>query len=139
MAHESLQRPEQAQGSSDRAFGFVFALAFVAIGAYPWFFGGAARTWALGAGVAFATAALVVPGLLGPANRLWALLGKVLHKVMSPLVLGAMFFLVVTPMGIVMRWLGKDPLRLRFEPELPSYWLDRTPPGPQPSSFSDQF
>ena len=139
MAHESLQRPEQAHGSSDRALGLVFAVVFLAIGLYPWFFNGALRLWALVVGGAFAAMALLLPSLLAPLNRAWTRLGMLLHKVMSPIVLGVMFFLVITPMGVVMRWLGKDPLRLHFDRELPSYWLERTPPGPKPDTFSDQF
>jgi hypothetical protein len=57
----------------------------------------------------------------------------------SPVVLGIMFFLVVTPIGLLMRAFGKDPLRLRFDKSASSYWLDRTPPGPPPESLSDQF
>ena len=125
--------------SSDRALGFVFAAVFLAIGVYPWLFSGTVRPWALILGGTFAATALVLPSLLAPLNRVWTRFGMLLHKLMSPIILGIMFFLVITPMGIVMRWLGKDPLRLHFEPDQPSYWLERTPPGPKPDTFSDQF
>jgi len=139
MAHDSLHRREQAQASSDRVLGLVFATVFLAIALFPWLFGGGLRLWALVAGGAFATTALLLPSLLAPLNRVWTQFGMLLHKVMSPLVLGIMFFLVITPMGLVMRWLGKDPLRLHVDRELPSYWLDRSPRGPKPDTFSDQF
>jgi len=54
-------------------------------------------------------------------------------------VLGIMFFVVITPMALVMRALGKDLLRLRFDRAAASYWIDRTPPGPPPESMKDQF
>ena len=139
MAHESLQRQEQTDATSDRALGGVFAGLFLLIGLYPWFFGGESRLWALGVGGIFAAAALLVPALLGPLNRLWTLLGMLLHRVTSPIVLGVMFFLVITPMGVAMRLFGKDPLRLRFDRQGSSYWVERSPPGPNPDTFSDQF
>ena len=65
------------------------------------------------------------PAALAPLNRVWTRFGLLLHRIVSPVVLGVMFFVVVTPMGLVMRALGKDPLRLRFDREARSYWIDR--------------
>ena len=59
-----------------------------------------------------------------------AKIGLLLHKIVSPIVLGIMFFLVVTPLGFVMRALGKDLLRLKLERDAKTYWIHRTPPGP---------
>jgi hypothetical protein len=139
MGHESYERHEEVRGSSDRTLGLVFAAVFVIIGTLPWFFGGPLRLWALIVGSAFAGVALFAPRLLGPLNWFWTRLGLVLHKIVSPVVLGIMFFLVITPMGVVMRWMGKDPLRLQLDKALLSYWLDRTPPGPKPDSLPNQF
>jgi hypothetical protein len=66
-------------------------------------------------------------------------LGMLLHRIVSPIALGIMFFLVITPMGLLMRALGKDPLRLRLRPDEGSYWIDRRPPGPAPETMKDQF
>jgi hypothetical protein len=139
MAHESFDREEEVQGSSNRAFGIVFAVVFGIVGLLPMFSGGDVLGWALMAAALFLTAALVLPSVLAPLNRLWLRLGLVLHKVVNPIMLGIMFFLVVTPIGLVMRALGKDPLRLRFEKSADSYWIPRTPPGPAPESLNDQF
>ena len=87
----------------------------------------------------FCSIALALPSVLTQLNRLWLRFGLLLHRVVSPLVLGIMFFLVVTPTGIVMRLLGKDPLRLRYEETASTYWIDRTPPGPAPESLDRQF
>jgi hypothetical protein len=65
--------------------------------------------------------------------------GLVLHRCVSPLVLGLVYFSTVTPIGLVLRVLGKDPLRLRFDREAESYWIERRPPGPAGPTMSKQF
>lgn len=139
MGHESYERSEDVRGSSDRSFGIVFAVVFAVIGLLPLLFGGGIRLWSLAVGGAFLLAALAFPSVLAPLNRIWLRFGLLLHKIVSPLILGIMFFLVITPMGVVMRALGKDLLRLRFDKAAPSYWIDRIPPGPPPESLKDQF
>jgi hypothetical protein len=62
-----------------------------------------------------------------------------LHKVVNPIVMALMFFGAVLPTGVVMRALGKDPLRLKWQPDGNSYWIERRPPGPTPESMKDQF
>jgi hypothetical protein len=139
LSHESFDRSTPVQGSSNRALGVVFAAVFAIIGAFPVLFGGAPRWWSLAVAAVFALIAFLAPALLGPLNRLWTRFGLLLHRIVSPLVLGFMFFLVVTPIALLMRALGKDPLRLRFEAGARSYWIERTPPGPPPQSLPDQF
>ena len=139
MGHESYERHEEIKGSSDRTLGLVFAAVFAIIGIVPWFTQGSPRVWAVIVAVAFAVVALVVPRALAPLNWFWTRLGLVLHKIVSPVVLGIMFFLVISPMGVIMRWMGKDPLRLQLDKKMLSYWLDRTPPGPKPDSLPNQF
>lgn len=139
MGHESFDRDTTVQGSSNRTLGVVFAAVFLIIGAFPVLFGGAPRWWSLAVAAVFALIAFLAPALLGPLNRLWTRFGLLLHRIVSPLVLGIMFFLVVTPIALLMRALGKDPLRLRFEAGARSYWIERTPPGPPPQSLPDQF
>jgi hypothetical protein len=139
MSHESLERSESIQGSSNRALGLTFAAVFLIIGLYAWAFGGQVRWWSIAVGAAFALAALVVPGVLGPLNKVWTRFGLLLHRITSPIILGVMFFVVVTPIGLLMRLLGKDLLRLRMERDAPSYWIERQPPGPKPDTLSNQF
>ena len=71
---------------------------------------------------------------LAPLNRLWAKFGLLLHHVISPVFLGILFYVCITPIGFLMRLTGKDPMRRRFEPEAKSYWIVREPPGPAPSA-----
>lgn len=139
MSHESLERVESAAGSSDRAFGIVFTVVFLVIGLLPLFFGGPPRLWSIAIAAIFGALALLRPALLAPLNRLWTKFGLLLHRIVSPLVLGIMFFVVITPMGLVMRAWGKDPLRLRFDRQARSYWVERQPPGPPPETINNQF
>jgi hypothetical protein len=139
MGHESFDRDEIPQGGSNRALGIVFAVVFALIAFVPALFGGRLRLWSFGVSVAFLAAAFLAPALLGPLNRAWTRFGLLLHRIVSPIVLGFMFFVVVTPIGLLMRAFGKDPLRLRFDRAARTYWIERKPPGPAPESLSDQF
>jgi hypothetical protein len=139
MAHENLNREQHVEGSSDRSFGLVFAGLFLVIAIYPLFNGEAMRWWSSGVAIAFALVALVKPALLAGLNRLWIKLGVLLGKIVSPIALGILFYGVFTPLGLVMRLAGKDPLRLKFSPEADSYWIPRDPPGPAPDSMNHQF
>ncbi len=94
--------------------------------------------WSIAAFGCFAVSLFAAP-LLGPLNRGWRWLSLQLFKILNPIMMGIMFFAVLTPVAIIMRWAGKDPLRLRFEPEKPSYWLARTPVGEGNTSMKDQF
>jgi len=126
-----------APESSDRSFGFVFAVVFAIIGCWPLIHGAAPRWWALGLAAAFAALALARPQLLHPLNRAWLAFGLLLHRVVSPLVMGMVFFTVVTPTGWIMRLRGKDVLSLKRRPDLDSYWITRGPS--QTESMKNQF
>lgn len=139
MGHEDFSAKSEVRSSSDRAFGLVFAVLFAVVGLFSVPFGGAVRWWALGIGAAFLAASVLAPRVLAPLNRVWTRFGLLLHTIVSPVVLGFMFFLVVTPTGLLMRLFRKDPLRLRFDPEARTYWVERDPPGPAPEGFRDQF
>lgn len=138
--HEHTRKHEMPlQRSSDRSFGFVFTAVFLLVGLYPLASGHMARSWALALAAAFLLCALFVPKGLAPLNRYWAKFGMLLHSVVSPIALGILFFLVVTPIGLLMRLLGKDVLRKRFHSDADSYWIERDPPGPNARSLNNQF
>ena len=138
-SHEHLGRKEALQASSDRGFGYVFAGFSVLVAALSLYQGGTHWPYWLAAAVVFALAAFLRPGLLAPLNRMWTKLGLILFAVVSPVVLAIVYYACITPIGWLMRLTGKDPLRLRFEPESESYWVSRQPPGPTPDSFMNQF
>jgi len=124
---------------SNRNFGFVFAAVFAVIALLPLWGGHPVRWWALIVAAVFALAALVKPDVLAPLNYVWFRFGMLLSRVMSPLVMGAVFFLCVTPLALLMRLFGKDPLALKYDRAAASYWIARTPPGPAPGSMKNQF
>jgi len=124
---------------SERVFGLVMAAFLLLTAITPILRGGELRLWALGLGAAFFLCALAAPRLLSPLNRVWHRLGMALHAVVNPIIMGLIFYGTVVPMGIMLRLLGKDPLRLKWEPDAKSYWIRREPPGPEPGSMSKQF
>jgi hypothetical protein len=124
---------------SDRSFGFVFAVALTALTFLPLLHHGAPRWWMLPLAAAFGALALGRPRLLHPFNRAWLMLGEALHRVVSPLVMGAIFFLCVTPIAFVMRWRGKDVLSLKRRPDLKSYWIERPDALPDPQAMRNQY
>jgi len=128
-----------APESSDRGFGLVFAAVFSIIAGWPLVHGELPRWWALPVAVAFALAALIRPQLLHPFNRVWLALGRLLHRIISPLVMGAVFFAAVTPTAWIMRLRGKDVLSLKRRPELKSYWIRRQPTRPEAETMKNQF
>jgi predicted membrane metal-binding protein len=138
-SHEPSPCQNEVKIGSDGSFGFVFAAVFVVIASLPLVRGGPVRWWALALAAAFALAALAAPSLLRPLNRIWFKFGLALHHIVNPILMGAIFFLAVTPMGLVMRALGKDPLRLKRGPGSGTYWIPRERPAPAAHSMSKQF
>jgi hypothetical protein len=97
------------------------------------------RSWALVLAGLFLAVAVLRPALLHPLNQAWMKFGLLLGRVMNPIVMGLLFFIVVAPTAIIFRMLGKDPLRLALDKSVPSYWIERHPPGPAPATMSNQF
>jgi hypothetical protein len=137
--HEDFSRVQQVKASSNRAFGWVFVIVFLVIALWPLVFGGALRWWSLIVSGLLAVVTIAAPALLTIPNRLWLRFGLLLHRVISPVVLAIMFYIIVTPMGLLMRVFAKDALRLRHDAAAESYWIKREPPGPQPDSMPHQF
>ncbi|HEY7666149.1 MAG TPA: SxtJ family membrane protein [Xanthobacteraceae bacterium] len=139
MTHEDFSRPEEIKPSSDRSFGLLVAAFFLVVGCWPLVRGQPIRWWALALAVAFAALALLWTAPLSPLNKAWLKLGALLYRIVSPIVMAMLFYLTVTPIALLMRLLGKDPLRLRRDPDAASYWIERTPPGPSAESMKNQF
>ena len=137
--HENYSRVDSTRGSADRSFGFVFAGVFSLLACLPLLRGRPVRAWALAVSALFLLLALIRPAVLGPANRLWTRLALLLSKITNPIMTGLMFYLVFTPVAIVLRLMGKDLLRLKSEPVANSFWIPRTPPGPAPETMRNQF
>lgn len=138
-AHEDLSRIEGIHASSDRTFGLIFGAFFIGIGLWPLAKSLPQRNWALILGGAFCCLALLAPALLRPLNKLWVVLGTFLNKVTNPIVTGVIFFGTVLPTALVLRLAGRDPLRVAFDEEAGSYWIERRPEGPGPDTMTNQF
>jgi saxitoxin biosynthesis operon SxtJ-like protein len=139
-AFESHQQDDQAgDGGSDRNFGLLLCAALMLIGLWPLWHHQAIRWWAVGPGLAFGIVALAAPAVLAPPKRVWMTFGWLLGKLVSPVVMAALLYLVVTPVGLVQRLFGRDPLHLKWDREAETYWQFRQPPGPKPDSMTNQF
>jgi len=118
---------EDVVGPSDRSFGLVFTVVFSLIGLLPLWRGAGPRWWAVAVAVVVAFLTLVWPRALAPANRVWLRLGLLLHKVVNPIVMGLIFYLVVTPFGLVMRRRNKGlTAMLRRDDKSTTYWISRS-------------
>ena len=120
---------------SNRSFGIVFFIVFLIIAVYPLINSGELKLWSLILSIIFLVLGLVNSNILNPLNKLWFKFGIFLGKIISPFVMGIIFFLVVTPIGIFMRLLGKDLLKLRYNKNQ-SYWIEKN--GPK-SKMKNQF
>tara|TARA_Y100000590_G_scaffold97091_1_gene110360 strand:- start:166 stop:549 length:384 start_codon:yes stop_codon:yes gene_type:complete len=109
---------------SNKSFGIVFAAFFSIISFWPMLNGSEIRIWSLIIAVIFFILGLINSKILTPLNRLWFKFGLMLGKIVSPIVLGIVFFLVVTPTGIIMRLIGKDSLNLKKK-NYESYWIEK--------------
>ena len=121
--------------SSNRSFGIVFFIVFFLIAIYPLLNDGNIRIWSLIISLAFLILGLLNSKILKPLNKIWFKFGLLLGKIISPLVMGLIFFIVVTPIGLLMRLFNKDLLNLKFN-KTKSYWIEKN--GPK-SKMKNQF
>lgn len=137
--NEPIQSHRNVTVGTERNFGIVFAVVFTIVGLARLYRGGDVRWWAIAIGVAFLICAFAAPRLLRPLNHLWFKFGLLLHHVVNPIVMGALYFGAVVPMGLLVRALGKDLLHLKFDKAAASYWIPRDPPAPPPGGMTKQF
>ena len=121
--------------SSNRSFGIVFFVVFLIIALYPFLKGGEPRLWSLIISSIFLILGLINSKILTPLNKLWFKFGIFLGKIISPLVMGIIFFFVVTPTGLLMKILKKDLLNLKFHNK-ETYWIKK---NDYKSKMKDQF
>jgi hypothetical protein len=137
--HEDLRREHAVRRSTNRSFGLVMTAAFVVVTLGPLLRHHEVRLWAAPIAALFLVLTLAAPKALDPLNRLWFYFGLLLSRVTSPIFLAVFYYLVVTPLALLMRATGKDPLKLRRDGKAETYWVPRTPPGPEPSTLRRQF
>ena len=121
--------------SSNRSFGIVFFIVFLLIALYPLIYSGEIRVWSAIISLILLALGVLNSKILTPLNKLWFKFGIFLSKIISPLIMGIIFFLVVTPIGLIMRIMGKDLLNLEYNLNK-SYWIEKS--GPK-SKMKNQF
>ena len=120
---------------SNRSFGIVFFVVFLLVSLYPLISGDNVRFWSLAISGIFLILGILNSNLLTPLNKIWFKFGILLGRIISPIVMGIIFFLVVTPIAFIMRLLGKDLLNLKYS-DNQSYWIEKTNPK---SKMKNQF
>lgn len=124
---------------AERSFGWVFCGVFLLITAFVYYKTASLNYWLLGISVTFGLITVFSPALLKPLNYLWFKFGMLLGHIIAPLVMMLIFFAVITPIGLLMRVFGKDSLRLKRNPELTTYWIERSKEVDSQSSMKNQF
>lgn len=137
--HEGFSEHGEEKQASEKSLGIVFACVCAIISVLGFYFHSGHGIYWLTAAALFLFCAYVCPHVLKPLNRFWHGLGMVLFMVVNPLVMGIIFFGVVTPTGLLMRLFKKDPLKLKLDKNAESYWEIRNPPGPAGRDMSNQF
>ncbi len=127
--------PQNIKISSNRSFGIVFFFVFLIIALYPIINSGELRLWSLLISIIFLILGLINSKILTPLNKIWFKFGLLLGKIISQIIMGIIFFCVVTPIGLFMRLLKKDILNLKFS-NLNTYWIKKE--GPK-SKMRNQF
>jgi len=122
--------------SSNRNFGLVFFFIFLVVSIWPLTHNESPRIWSAIISLAFLILVLTRSKLLTPLNRLWAKFGIILGSIIAPIVMGVVFFLVITPIGLVMKIIGKDLLSLKYDKKKETYWVKRDKPT---STMKQQF
>ena len=121
--------------SSNRSFGIVFFIFFLIVSIYPLIKGGEIRIWSLIVALIFLILGIVNSNFLTPLNKIWFKFGIFLGNFVSPIIMGIVFFLVVTPISLILRLLGKDILNLKKNNKR-TYWIDKSEPK---SKMKNQF
>ena len=134
-----IHRHDEIKAGSEREFGFVFTAVFITIALWPLLDGKPVKLWALLLAASFFVCACTVARLLRPLNILWHNFGLLLGRIVVPVMMSILFFFGVTPVGVIMRLFGKDPLRLRFDPDATSYWIPRDENNNPMGSMQRQF
>tara|TARA_Y100000310_G_scaffold19619_1_gene19222 strand:+ start:675 stop:1070 length:396 start_codon:yes stop_codon:yes gene_type:complete len=111
--------------SSNRSFGLLFFFVFLIISLWPLLNDGPFRIWSIVIAIIFLILGLINSKLLAPLNILWFKFGLFLGSIVSPIVMGIVFFLVITPTGFIMKIMNKDLLNKKFDNKKKSYWINR--------------
>jgi len=138
-AIESVGSHAAAKVPSDRSFAWLMTAIATAVAAYAHWKALSWVWWPVSIGALLTAVALFAPSVLNPLNRAWMQLGLMLGRVVTPLIMSLIFFGIVTPIAVLARWRGVNPMRRHYDPDARSYWIPRDPPGPDARSMERQF
>ena len=110
--------------SSNRSFGILFSIVFAIIAFWPIFSGDPLRLWSIPISIIFLVLGLLNSKLLNPLNIVWVKFGELLGRIIAPIVMAIIYFIIVTPIGLFMRLIGKDLLNIKFS-KANTYWIKR--------------
>ena len=111
------------KSSSDKSFGILFFIVFLIIGLWPLFFSEKIRLWSLIVSISFLLIAFIKPSLLSTLNKIWIKIGYLLGKLIAPIVMAIVYFIILTPISLIVRIFGKDLLGVNFSKKVNSYWI----------------
>ena len=112
--HENLTTQDEVRRGSDKSFGLVFAFVFALLGLWLLLSAQRIQLWPFAISILLVLVSFTRPQILAPFNKLWFLFGRLLHSFVSPIIMGLIFYTTVTPIGLIMRVLGKRPIPLKF-------------------------
>ena len=121
-----MSRKSEVQISSNRSFGLLFFLVFLIIGLWPLLNESSIRIWSVVIAIIFLILGLLNSKFLTPLNKLWFRFGLFLGSIVAPIVMGAVFYLVVTPTGLIFKIMNRDLLNIKFDKKKKSYWVNRS-------------
>lgn len=126
----------EVDSGSNRNFGIVFSIVFLIIGIYPLGYGEDIQLWAMGVAIIFFLLSYLAPNILNYPNRIWFKLGLLLGAIVGPVIMTFVYVITVLPIGLTMRIIGKDLLKLKIDKKVKSYWIER---GESVSTMKNQF
>ena len=115
---------KEFSSSSNRSFGIVFFAFFLIVGLWPIYNYSTIRTWAIVVALIFLILGILNSKYLTPLNKIWIKFGLLLGKIVSPIVMGIIFFIVITPIGFIMKLFGQDLLNKKYS-QNSSYWINK--------------
>ena len=111
--------------SSEKSFGILFGVVFIIISVWPLFYSNSLRVWSLILAIIFFLITFSKPSLLKPFNNAWIKLGELLGRIIAPIVMAIVYFLILTPISLLVRLFGKDLIGMKFSNDIKSYWIKR--------------
>jgi hypothetical protein len=111
--------------SSNRSFGILFFLVFLGFGLWPLTKEMSPNIYLIIISVIFLILGLLNSKLLSPLNNLWIKFGEILGKIIAPIVMAVVYFLILTPISLLVRLFGKDLIEMKFNNNVKSYWIKR--------------